>query len=176
MRKALAIAILVMFPGCLDTTPEELEGIEILAPSELIEGDSGEFRAHGMKPNGANYLWDFGDNQTSSLKSPQHSWGEAGRYTVTLTVEDGNGQEGTSSKNIEIKSLGPTADFVFKDGGSEVEKVRAGANITLDASESSGPDGEIKEYRWDFGDGNSGTTNDSTIEYSWSSGDYYNEH
>ena len=46
MRKALAIAILVMFPGCLDTTPEELEGIEILAPSELIEGDSGEFRAH----------------------------------------------------------------------------------------------------------------------------------
>ena len=120
------------------------------------------------------YLWDFGDNQTSSLKSPQHSWGEAGRYTVTLTVEDGNGQEGTSSKSIEIKSLGPTAEFVFRDGGSEVEKVRTGANITLDASDSSGPDGEIKEYRWDFGDGNSETTNDSTTEYSWSSGEYYN--
>ena len=79
-----------------------------------------------------------------------------------------------TSKTVEIKSLGPSADFVFKDGGSEVEKVRAGANITLDASDSSSPDGEIKEYRWDLGDGNSGTTNDSTIEYSWSSGGYYN--
>ena len=48
MRKALAIAILMMFPGCLDTTPEELKGVEILAPYELIEGDSGEFHAHGV--------------------------------------------------------------------------------------------------------------------------------
>ena len=55
-----------------------------------------------------------------------------------------------------------------------MEKIRAGANITLDASDSSGPDGEIKEYRWDFGDGNSGTTNDSATEYSWPSGGYYN--
>ena len=121
------------------------------------------------------YLWDFGDNQTSSLKSPQHGWDEAGRYTVTLTVEDGNGQEGTSSKSIEIKSLGPTAKFVFKDSSNnDVEKVRVGQNITIDASDSSGPDGEIKEYRWDLGDGNDGTTNESILEYSWSDGGYFN--
>ena len=48
------------------------------------------------------YLWDFGDGQTSSLKSPQHSWAEAGNYFVSLTVEDGNGQEGIETKNIEI--------------------------------------------------------------------------
>lgn len=134
---------------------------------------SGE-ESYDPEGDALDYLWNFGDNQTSSLKSPQHSWGQAGRYTVTLTVEDGDGQEGMTSKTVEIKSLGPSADFVFKDGGSEVEKVRAGANITLDASDSSSPDGEIKEYRWDLGDGNSGTTNDSTIEYSWSSGGYYN--
>ena len=139
---------------------------------EIIEFSGDD--SYDPEGDALDYLWDFGDNQTSSLKSPQHSWGEAGRYTVTLTVEDGNGQEGTSSKSIEIKSLGPTAEFVFKDGGSEVEKIRAGANITLDASDSSGPDGEIKEYRWDFGDGNSGTTNDSATEYSWPSGGYYN--
>ena len=50
------------------------------------------------------YLWDFGDGQTSSLKSPQHSWAEAGNYLVSLTVEDGNGQEGIETKNIEIKA------------------------------------------------------------------------
>jgi PKD repeat protein len=121
------------------------------------------------------YLWNFGDNQTSSLKSPQHSWGEAGRYTVTLTVEDGNGQEGTSSKSIEIKSLGPSAQFIFEDdSGNNVEKVRTNSNITLDGSETTAPDGEIKEYKWDFGDGVERTTNESSTDYSWSAGGYYN--
>jgi len=120
------------------------------------------------------YLWDFGDNQTSSLKSPQHSWAMAGTYNVKLTVEDGSGQEGSTTKSVDIKSLGPTAEFVFKDGGSEVEKVRANSNITLDAGDSSGPDGKIKEYKWDFGDGIERTVNESSTEYSWSAGGYYN--
>jgi len=121
------------------------------------------------------YLWDFGDNQTSSLKSPQHSWGEAGRYTVTLTVEDGNEQEGTSSKSIEIKSLGPSAQFEFQDeNGNVVEKVRSNANITIDGSDTVAPDGEIKEYKWNFGDGVERTTNESNTDYSWSTGGYYN--
>lgn len=120
------------------------------------------------------YLWDFGDGQTSSLKSPQHSWAEAGNYFVSLTVEDGNGQEGIETKNIEIKALGPTAQFVFKDGGSEVEKVRAGSNVTLDASDSTGRDVEIKEYKWDLGDGTSSSANESSFDYSWASGGFYN--
>ena len=120
------------------------------------------------------FLWDFGDNKTSSLKSPQHSWTDAGTYQVTLTVMAEN-QEGTETKNIEIKSLGPIAELEFKDdSGSTVEKIRANTNITLDASESSGPDGEIKEYKWDFGDGVDRTTNESTTDYSWSAGGYYN--
>jgi PKD repeat protein len=121
------------------------------------------------------YLWDFGDNQTSSLKSPQHSWGEAGMYAVTLTVEDGNGQEGKSTKNIEIKALGPTAQFEFQDdNGNVVEKVRSNANITLDGSDTIVPDGDIKEYKWNFGDGIERTTNESNTDYSWSTGGYYN--
>ena len=47
MRKVIAIAILMLFPGCLDTAPETLEGVEILAPDEIVEGDSAEIRAHG---------------------------------------------------------------------------------------------------------------------------------
>ena len=67
------------------------------------------------------FLWDFGDNKTSSLKSPEHSWSEAGTYTVKLTVEDGQGQEGTATKIIEIKTLGPKADFIFEVEGGAVE-------------------------------------------------------
>jgi PKD repeat protein len=145
--------------------------------ASVFTGESIQFSGEdSYDPEGEalDYLWDFGDNQTSSLKSPQHSWGMAGTYNVKLTVEDGNGQEGSSTKSVEIKSLGPTAEFVFKDGGSEVEKVRANSNITLDASDSRGPDGEIKEYKWDFGDGIERTENESSTEYSWSAGGYYN--
>ncbi|MEC9333053.1 MAG: PKD domain-containing protein [Candidatus Thermoplasmatota archaeon] len=145
--------------------------------NSVFTGESVQFSGEdSYDPEGGalDYLWDFGDNQTSSLKSPQHSWGQTGTYNVKLTVEDGNGQEGSATKSIEVKSLGPTAEFVFKDSGSEVEKVRANSNITLDASDSSGPDGEIKEYKWDFGDGIERTTNESSTEYSWSSGGYYN--
>ena len=145
--------------------------------NSVFTGESVQFSGEdSYDPEGGalDYLWDFGDNQTSSLKSPQHSWGQAGTYNVKLTVGDGNGQEGFATKSVEIKSLGPTAVFVFEDSGSEVEKVRANSNITLDASDSSGPDGEITEYKWDFGDGIERTVNESSTEYSWSTGGYYN--
>ena len=101
------------------------EGTNHYTLIEIDEGDNDEeksvtlilhefvFSVTGEKDS---VTWDFGDGQTSSLKSPQHSWAEAGNYFVSLTVEDGNGQEGIETKNIEIKALGPTAKFVFKEG------------------------------------------------------------
>ena len=146
--------------------------------NSAFTGDLIEFSAKlSYDPEGDSlaYMWDFGDN-TSVKTSPilDYSWSEPGTYTVTLTVKDSEKQEGTTSKTIDIKALGPSAIFSFKDGTTEVEKIRANANITLDGSDSTSPDSEIKEYKWNFGDGNIQTTNESTIEYSWSNGGYYN--
>ena len=116
------------------------------------------------------FLWNFGDNKTSSLKSPEYSWNSPGKYTVSLTVEDGEGQETTSTKEIEVKSLGPVANFVFSSG----EKVRANENVTLDGSDSSALGAPIREYIWSFGNGDELTTNESSAEYSWDLGGYYN--
>ena len=116
------------------------------------------------------FLWNFGDNKTSSLKSPEYSWNTPGTFTVSLTVEDGEGQETTSTKDIEVKSLGPVASFEFSSG----EKIRSNDNMTLDASDSSALGAPIKEYKWNFGNGDETTTNESSTEYSWSTGGYYN--
>ena len=116
------------------------------------------------------FLWNFGDNKTSSLKSPEYSWNSPGEFTVSLTVEDGEGQTTTSTKEIEVKSLGPVASFTFSSG----DKIRSSDNVTLDASESSALGAAIKEYKWNFGDGEELTTNESNTEYSWNSGGYYN--
>ena len=116
------------------------------------------------------FLWNFGDNKTSSLKSPEYSWNSPGTFTVSLTVEDGEGQETTSTKDIEVKSLGPVASFTFSSG----EKIRANDNVTLDGSDSSALGAPIKEYKWNFGNGDELTTNESSTEYSWNLGGYYN--
>ena len=116
------------------------------------------------------FLWNFGDNKTSSLKSPEYSWNSPGTFTVSLTVEDGEGQETTSTKDIEVKSLGPVASFAFSSG----EKTRSNNNVTLDGSESSALGAPIKEYKWNFGNGDELTTNESNTEYSWNLGGFYN--
>ena len=116
------------------------------------------------------FLWNFGDNKTSSLKSPEYSWNSPGTFTVSLTVEDGEGQETTSTKDIEVKSLGPVASFAFSSG----EKTRSNNNMTLDGSESSALGAPIKEYKWNFGNGDELTTNESNTEYSWNLGGFYN--
>ena len=42
------------------------------------------------------YLWDFGDDSTGTEVSSNHSYSEAGTYTVTLTVKDNSGASSAS--------------------------------------------------------------------------------
>ena len=120
------------------------------------------------------YSWSFGDGDTSTLRSPKHMWDAPGSYTVNLTVEDGRGQQGSASLNIEVETLGPDALFSFLLSSDEVSEVRAGTNLTLDASASSSPNGAITNYSWDFGDGTSETGENDTVRHSWATGGWFN--
>ena len=69
VRKIWLIAVMMLIPGCLDSTPESLDGVEISILTELlVEGDSIAFMASGTNPSGDKYLWDFGDNDGSTGK------------------------------------------------------------------------------------------------------------
>lgn len=50
------------------------------------------------------YLWNFGDNTTSTAPQPTHLYTAAGNYTVTLTVTDDLGESNTTSTIIRISS------------------------------------------------------------------------
>jgi gliding motility-associated-like protein len=41
-----------------------------------------------LTPNSRKVLWDFGDNKTSSVRNPVHTFPEKGNYTVCLTSSD----------------------------------------------------------------------------------------
>ncbi len=55
------------------------------------------------------YLWDFGDNTTSTEPNPEHTYAETGDYTVTLTATNECGSV-TTTQSITILDT-PTAAF-----------------------------------------------------------------
>ena len=58
----------------------------------------------------SSYLWDFGDNTTSTQKNPSHKFSSFGTLTVNLTVNFAAGGTATTTKTVQVHDL-PVADF-----------------------------------------------------------------
>lgn len=93
------------------------------------------------------YRWEFGDGTTAAGESVWHRYEKPGTYRVVLTVVDDDGGEGGETKEVLIESRPPVARI------SGPTKGKVGEELTFRAEGSQDPDGEIVEYRWDFGDG-----------------------
>lgn len=71
-----------------------------LGPIEAeVDGFSVSFSA--FSTDAPNYLWEFGDETTSTELSPIHVYEHAGNYTVSLTVS-GRGGEAQTQKEVRI--------------------------------------------------------------------------
>jgi PKD repeat protein len=97
--------------------------------------------------------WSFGDGQTGSGATPAHAYATGGTYSATLTVRDAANQQSTVTKSFTLPAAGgraglpPKADFFgYPHGGT----------VDFDASQSTDDVG-IGSYKWDFGDGKSGS-------------------
>lgn len=77
------------------------------AETDVCVGQAVQFI--NQSTSGTTYLWDFGDNTTSTATNPVHSYGAAGTYTVELFVENpGCGFSDTATMNITVTSIDPT--------------------------------------------------------------------
>jgi PKD repeat protein len=121
------------------------------SPSNPQRGEEVQFTDRSMDPEGypLQYHWDFGDGHNSSEQSPNHFYPEAGKYAVTLTIVDEDGNTEVASETVSISSMPISAGFTFTptDPG-----VRESVRFT---DESQDPEGGTLEYYWDFGDGQS---------------------
>jgi len=96
---------------CLSNkTNQPLVAVASANPNSTLVGENISFSSAGSyDPDGyiASYLWNFGDNATSSEANPAHAYAEAGNYTVTLTVTDDKGASNSATILVEVKSAEP---------------------------------------------------------------------
>jgi hypothetical protein len=66
------------------------------------------------------YTWDFGDGETGSGASIQHTYAQSGTYNLTLIVEDSNGDISIKTMQIKVSSFPSWAWWVIGVGGGSL--------------------------------------------------------
>lgn len=97
----------------------------------------------------AKYFWDFGDGNTSSEKSPIHTYRQEGTYTVELNVISVLGGQGVTTKyNYVLVSNDEKQPFFYVTpmGGNSISSGNATLFEFVDQT-----DGDVKERVWNFG-------------------------
>jgi PKD repeat protein len=102
--------------------------------------------------------WDFGDGNISSLQNPQNTYTTNGNYLVCLTITTDDACTDTYCDTIPINCIVvPTCQAGFQS------VVSCPSAIFTDLSTST--PGNIVQWDWDFGDGNTSTQQNPTHSY-----------
>jgi PKD repeat protein len=124
--------------------------------------------AQSEDPDGniLSYEWDFGDGATANGREAVHAYSASGVYEARLTIRDDSGLANAEAQAVRVITVNqpPVAE-----AGPD-QHVTA-STVEFDATASTDSDGEIIDYAWDFGDGDSG--NGPRIVHSYANpGDY----
>jgi PKD repeat protein len=118
------------------------------------------------------YHWEFGDGNTGTGETIQHTYIQGGYYVVTLTVTDEAGEMAQTHLGMNVQpGQSSCGDGSSSCGGSDFQPLaiitsryfsctsngKVGEEITLDGSASRPAVGKMVSYQWDFGDGSTGT-------------------
>lgn len=137
---------------------------EIVAPAVACAGQMTRFDL-GNLPDSvdpATPNWTFGDGTTLKGKTVSHAYARSGTYSVSVSAPvDRAGNTLVTPFAREIIINRPPVAIM-----KVARKTCAGTTIAFDASSSFDPDGSLKSYHWDFGDGQTGEGMNITHSYS----------
>jgi PKD repeat protein len=133
----------------VDSPPEAVAGEDLeTAPGDFVVFDGSE----SADPDGAigQYLWDFGDGEKADGVQAVHRYAEPGVYAARLTVVDNSDLPDNRSeamRRIRVNAAPEPRMILTPDTPCAEEE------LVLDASSSHDPDGTLKSWTWDLGDG-----------------------
>lgn len=141
--------------GC-QTVRTKVAYIDARKPSTFFTASSTEFcsvpanvsftnQSTGKAP--LNYLWDFGDGNTSNAESPNHAYTDSGIFSASLTTEDADGCPSTHTILINVLEQ-LEAEVLLSS-----TKLCVGDSLFVEDVTS----GDVLSRLWDFGDGNVST-------------------
>ena len=100
------------------------------------------------------YLWNFGDGTIATDPAINHVYSIAGEYSVPLSVIDDGGATAQDIVTITVvenlENALPTADFTATAFVEDLSTFQFSGVTSVDS------DGEIVNYSWNFGDGETG--------------------
>ncbi|MEW5760224.1 MAG: PKD domain-containing protein [Candidatus Thermoplasmatota archaeon] len=126
--------------------------------------------SNSSDPNGdlLTYSWDFdiknGIQEEATGAKVSHTYGQAGRYIVTLTVSDGFFTD-KDETNVTVLSSNNSAPNAVISSPKNGDRYTVGEVVYFDGSNSSDADNDKLYFSWDFGDGNKSTGEKTTHVY-----------
>ena len=135
------------------------------SPASPAIFQSVNFTAEASRPGEAgrtlvSHVWQFGDGTSATGLRVSKTYNTTGTYTVTLTVTDSAGAQGTETDEVVVVT-GVTADFTFSNPTDGSLTVYFNAEVSLGSSTGFGTRNPITKYIWHFGDGTSVAETDS---------------
>ena len=107
---------------------------EIVTFSASVNGGDGEY----------SYEWSFGDDSDiSELESPTHTYLASGTYTVELIVTDGNGEQFTVEKQVDVEMSDLTLELTYTKDELKLDFIGSVVSSSRD----------IALTTWNLGDG-----------------------
>ena len=145
-RTLLLINLLITFFGRSQAPLADFSASPLLACVGEIISFTNNSSANGGSPI-QEFVWDFGDGNSSTEESVVHSYSLPGTYTVVLVVTNAIGEADPEVKDSYITILPtPNADF---------DPMGLGCTVPLTLSfEMNGDTQANYSYAWDFGNGN----------------------
>ncbi len=105
------------------------------------------------------WSWDFGDDNTSTKQNVTHRYVDNGVYNITLKITDNYGATDEISQQLGVLNVEPTADFDYSPSNpTDLQNV-------MFTDKSSDLDGDIVNWYWDLGDGNTSKLQSPSYQY-----------